>query len=175
MSYFSEIEASMTKLARNPVTRFVGYGLLAAKAARGLANVPDDQIVETPTAENLMLGVAIGLSLRGLRPLVIFERMDFLLNAADALVNHLDKIEEISCGEFAPRVLIRCIVGNRRAPLFTGATHMQDLTRGFRHLCRRIDVITFSHAKYAISEIIAGAAASERSQIFVEYKDLYGQ
>lgn len=173
MSYFSEIEAAMTEFGRDPAARFVGYGLLPAKTARGLAGVADDQIIETPTAENLMLGVAIGLSLRGLKPLVIFERMDFLLNAADALVNHLDKIEKISGGQFDPIVIIRCIVGNQRKPLFTGLTHTQDLTIGFDQLCRRIPVMAFDHPKYAISEIILGAKTSKRSRIFVEYKDLY--
>ena len=175
MSYFSEIESAMTEMAQNPATRFVGYGLRAGKAARGLAKVDDDQIVETPTAENLMLGIAIGLSLRGLRPLVIFERMDFLLNAADALVNHLDKIEEISACEFAPRVLIRCIVGNRRSPLFTGSTHTQDLSAGFDMLCSWIPVVRLDDRVLSIGAILREADLLNHSRIFVEYKDLYAQ
>ena len=64
-----------------------------------LKDVPDDQKIETPVAENLMVGLAIGMSFEGFKPVVYFERHDFMLVAADAISNHIDKIERISHGE----------------------------------------------------------------------------
>lgn len=132
--YKDEITTGNTELSGDPLNRFVGYGLKKGRAYGTLANIPDDQIIDMPIAENLMMGVAIGLSLKGLRPVVFFERMDFTLNASDAIVNHLDKIHGLSHGEFSPAVIIRCVVGNRDKPLYTGAVHTQDFSKAFKSM-----------------------------------------
>jgi pyruvate/2-oxoglutarate/acetoin dehydrogenase E1 component len=119
----------MESLAADPLVRFVGYGVRIGGRAQGtLKNVPDSQLIEMPVAENLMVGFAIGLALKGLKPVVFIERFDFILNALDAIVNHLDKIETISRGEFKPAMILRIVVGNKSKPLFTGETHTQDFT-----------------------------------------------
>jgi pyruvate/2-oxoglutarate/acetoin dehydrogenase E1 component len=132
-AYKDALTASMTMLAGDPLTRFLGYGLtkpdsagLAAGAAGTMVGVPMAQRIETPVAENLMAGLAIGLSLAGLRPLVFYERADFILNALDSIVNHADKIAGMSRGQFAPAVIFRVVVGNRSKPLFTGVTHTRE-------------------------------------------------
>ncbi len=112
-------------LAKDPLRRFVGYGLLKGKNGNGMRNVPDSMIAEFTVAEGLMTSAAIGMSLMGLKPVVLFERADFIWNAMDAIVNHLDAAETISNGEFRPTMIIRVIVGNKRGPLFTGHTHTQ--------------------------------------------------
>jgi pyruvate/2-oxoglutarate/acetoin dehydrogenase E1 component len=127
-AYKDAITASMGAIAADPDSVFIGYGLLTGRAGGTLKHVPDSQIVETIVAENLMVGLATGLSLRGKKPVVYIERCDFLLNALDALVNHLTKIKHMSGGEFAPAAIIRVVVGNKDKPLFTGATHTQDFS-----------------------------------------------
>ena len=92
MTYKEEITSAMDMLAADPRVRFVGYGVrYGGKAMGTLKNVPEAQLVETPVAENLMVGIAIGMALRGLRPVVFIERFDFIMNAMDAIVNHLEK------------------------------------------------------------------------------------
>ena len=92
--YKDKIRIEIEKLSQREDIVFIGYGLkFGSRGAGFLKNIPDDKIIETPVAENLMLSMAIGLSLEGKLPVVIYERMDFILNAMDALVNHLDKIE----------------------------------------------------------------------------------
>jgi pyruvate/2-oxoglutarate/acetoin dehydrogenase E1 component len=129
-SYKEELTASMESLAADPLVRFVGYGVRIGGRAQGtLKNVSDTQLIEMPVAENLMVGFAIGLALKGLKPVVFIERMDFILNALDAIVNHLDKIETISRGEFKPTMILRIVVSEiRQKPLFTGETHTQDFS-----------------------------------------------
>lgn len=134
MTYKDALTQSMDTLAADPRTRFVGYGLIHGRAMGTLRNVPRGTIIECPTAENLMVGIAIGLALKGLRPLVFFERFDFALCAADAIVNHLASADKISRGEFSPAVILRCVVGNRRKPLFTGETHTQNFAAAFRSM-----------------------------------------
>jgi pyruvate dehydrogenase E1 component beta subunit len=106
MTYKESITASMDELAKDPDVCFIGYGIRYGKAMGTLKNVSESQLIETPVAENLMVGLAIGLSLRGKKPVVFIERADFLLNALDAIVNHLDKIELMSRGQFQPACIL---------------------------------------------------------------------
>lgn len=173
VSYKSELTRSMEYLSSDPLVRFIGYGVKIGGRAQGtLKNVPDSQLIEMPVAENLMAGFAIGLSLQGLKPVVFYERFDFVLNALDAIVNHLDKIAEISRGEFRPSVLFRVVVGNKRKPLFTGETHTQDFSEAMKHLVG-FPVIRLTSPETIYPNYKAAHAFMEqgRSTMLVEYKD----
>ncbi len=123
----------MNMLAKDENTVFMGYGTKFGLANGTLEGVPLEKILETPLAENLMTGLAIGMSLRGFRPVLFFERHDFMLDALDAIVNHMDKLEEISDGQYVPRVIIRAGVGSRK-PLDSGITHSQNFTKPFKQI-----------------------------------------
>jgi pyruvate dehydrogenase E1 component beta subunit len=130
VTYKEEITAAMDMLAQDPLVRFVGYGVrYGGKAMGTLKNVPESQLIETPVAENLMVGIATGMALKGFRPVVFIERCDFILNAMDAIVNHLEKIKMMSGGQFAPAIILRVVIGNKSKPLFTGETHTQDFSK----------------------------------------------
>lgn len=171
MTYKEALTQANSRLAGDKKIRFIGYGVAKGRALGTLKQVSASQIVETPVAENLMIGLAIGMSLKGLKPVVFIERMDFILNALDSIVNHLDKINAISGGEFSPAAIIRVIVGNKNKPLYTGVTHVQDHSAALRQL------VSFPvvEVKDAVAEAYAAAAARQDrgiSTILVEYKDL---
>lgn len=172
MTYKEQITAAMSLLANDARARFIGYGLANGRAGGTLVGVNPHQIVETPVAENLMTGVAIGLSLSGLRPVVYFERCDFILNALDAIVNHLSAARYISRDEFLPAVIIRVVVGNRSKPLFTGRTHTQDFHLA---LARLVDfpVVRLSPDRDipAVYETARQAQERGESTLILEYKD----
>ena len=173
MTYKESLTSAMTALGKDPLACFIGYGVSNGKAGGTLAGVPQTQLIETPVAENLMVGLAIGMALAGRCPLVYFERFDFVLNAADAIVNHLDKMATMSRGQFAPAVILRCVVGNTRKPLFTGETHTQDFTDAFACMVK-MPVMTCHHAAH-IESIYGQAQEAQRcggSTMIVEYKDL---
>ncbi|MDE1170866.1 MAG: hypothetical protein PW734_06630 [Verrucomicrobium sp.] len=173
MTYREALTHSMEEMARDPATCFIGYGVkYGGKAAGTLKNVPDSQLIETPVAENLMVGAAIGMALKGRKPVVFIERFDFILNAADAIVNHLDKIHAISQGEFSPNIILRVVTGNRSKPLFTGETHVQDFSEAFRSM------VAFPvHALRSAEEVsgryqTAFSGLNKHSSMLIEYKDL---
>ncbi len=173
MNYRYELTAAMTRLAADPTAVFVGYGVKFSKAGGTFAHVPDAQLIETPVAENLMVGIATGLALMGRKPVVFIERFDFALCASDAIVNHTDKLALMSRGEFKPGVIIRCVVGNRKKPLFTGETHTQDFSEAFASMLE-MPVCELKHAEH-IEVIFAEAQAAQargESTLVVEYKDL---
>jgi len=134
MKYQEAVKKSMEMLAKDPRTIFIGYNTFYGnKAVKTLGNVPREKIIETPIAENLMMGLGIGMSLKGFLPVVYFERHDFMLNASDAIVNHLDKIESMSEGQFKTPLIIRAFVGHNE-PIDPGAQHLQDFTAAFRDM-----------------------------------------
>lgn len=172
MTYKEEITAAMDSLASDPLVRFIGYGVTIGKAMGTLRNVASSQLIETPVAENLMVGLATGMSLAGLHPVVFIERMDFLMNAMDAIVNHLDKVHTISRGEFSPAVIIRVVIGNKIKPLYTGETHTQDLSRGLQHMCQMAVFTTPECSVFHAYEIAANGFRKGYSTIICERKDL---
>lgn len=136
LTYKEALSAQMTQFAADPLARFVGYGLLDGKGAFGTMKVPNEKVVETTVAESLLIGMAHGMALTGLRPLAYIERADFLACCLSAISNHLDKAFEISRGVFNPCVIIRVTVGGTKRPLFTGPTHTSDPSEAMKKMLR---------------------------------------
>jgi pyruvate dehydrogenase E1 component beta subunit len=164
----------MEELAKNKRVLFLGYNVKYGPKANGcLINVPNEQLIETPVAENLMMSMAIGMSIKGYIPVVYFERFDFIMNAMDAIVNHLDKFRQISNGEFNPTCIIRCVIGGKAKPLYTGPTHTQDFTDKIKHF------ISFPVIKPDTGEQLlqtyrnAHSNIQHHSTMIVEEKDWY--
>src|SRR5262249_39753359 len=104
-SYKQALTSAMEFLAADPKVIFIGYGISFGRAMGTLKNVRTEQLVEMPVAENLMVDYAIGRSIKGYKPVVFFERCDFVLLAM-AAINRLDTMAEISRGEFRPTAIL---------------------------------------------------------------------
>lgn len=70
-----------------------------------------ERVLNTPICENGFLGVALGMSLMGLRPVVEIMFADFLPTAGDAIVNELPKYRFMSGGQCSVPVTIRVVSG----------------------------------------------------------------
>jgi len=134
ISYKNAVNQCMDELGKKGAI-FIGYNVARGDAMGTLKNVPADQKLETPVAENLMSGLAIGMTFEGFLPVIYFERHDFMLVAADAIGNHIDKIERISHGEFKVPMVIRAVTADG-GPFYSGPTHQQDFTNVFRALVK---------------------------------------
>lgn len=169
LSYKEAMIQSMTELGEEGAI-FIGYNVLYGNAIGTLKDVPDEQKLETPVAENLMAGLAIGMSFEGFTPVVYFERHDFMLVAADAIINHIDKIERISHGEFKVPVIIRAVTADA-GPFYSGITHSQDFTNVFR------EAVSFPvHDPVTGDDVIRafrGAKESGRPAMIIERKSRY--
>lgn len=172
MSYQDEITKAMALLARDPRTVFVGQSVRydGQRAHATFANVPMDKRIEMPVCEDFQLGFCTGLALEGYIPVSFFPRWDFLIIAANQLVNHLDKIPEL--GGFRPKVIIRTAVG-AKAPLNPGPQHIQDHSAAFRQILQTID----TYQLLCAADILPAYEAvmrRGRSAIVVEYMARYG-
>jgi len=172
MSYRDEIIKAMELLAQDERVIVIGQGVrfsCAVGLIETLECFEPSHRIEFPVAEDMQLGVALGLSLTGYLPLCVYPRMDFLVLAFNQLVNHLDKFEAMSRGDFRPKVIIRTAIG-ARSPLDAGPQHTQDYTEALRHLLTNVDVVKLEEAEQIVPAY-KRAYHSERSTILVEISE----
>lgn len=173
ISYKNAVTKSMENIAENNGI-FIGYNVKYGHAMGVLKNISDKQKIETPVAENLMCGLAIGMSFEGFRPVVYFERHDFMLVGADSIVNHMNYIERISHGEYKCPVIIRSIVADS-GPFYSGPTHSQDFTKGFISLLEEncnTNIFEPKNGQDVINSY-SFAIKSQRPSLIVERKSYY--
>ena len=173
-NYRDELTRAMTLLAQDERTIFLGQSVGYPGNARfdTLEGVPMEKRIELPVAEEMQMGMSIGLSLQGFIPVSIFPRFDFLLCAMNQLVNHLDRCEEMTNGEFKPKVIIRTCVG-ATYPLNPGTQHIQDYTLNMMGILNNTHVVDL-YLKKDIVPTYTEALNSERSTLIVERAELYG-
>jgi acetoin:2,6-dichlorophenolindophenol oxidoreductase subunit beta len=171
MKYRDAIKKSMEMLSQNSNTIFLGYNIsFGSKGYGTLIDIPNEKKIETPLAENLMTGLAIGMSMEGYHPILFFERHDFMLIALDGIVNHLDKIESMSQGDFHTPVIIRAVIGSK-SPLDPGPQHTQDFTEAFKKLIKF--PIYEPNTPKEIIECYEKAKNSNGPVMIIEKRDLY--
>jgi len=177
MQYRSEIVKAMRWLALQDNTIFLGQGVKYSGHAMfptlEEAEVPMYKRVEMPVAEDMQMGIGIGLSLQGYIPVSIYPRMDFLIIAMNQLANHLDKMKEMSHGEYCPKMIIRTSIGGK-TPLDGGIQHTGDYTEGLSQMLDNIDVIKLEKPS-AILKAYKWALKNDKPTILVEVADLYNQ
>ena len=166
--YAMELDRAMEYLATKDDTLFLGqsmvYGGIAI--AQSFQNIPLEKRIEMPVAENLQLGMSTGLALAGYTPISVYPRWNFLLLAADQLVNHLDKLCEMTLGGYAPKVIIRVAVGVTES-VDPQEQHVGDFSDAFAGMLRNINVVKLENAA-AIFPAYVEAYESDRSTILVE-------
>ena len=169
ISYKDAVAKMMTEFGEDGMV-FIGYNVARGDAMGTLKNVPMEQKLETPVAENLMCGLAIGMSFEGFKPVLYFERHDFMLVAADAIGNHIDKIERISHGEYKLPIIIRAVEAFG-GPFYSGPTHHQDFTSLLKELVDFpvLDPVT----GVDVIKAFKGAKESGRPAIIIERKSRY--
>jgi len=146
--YKKAIHEGMLNFAKLPNSIFLGQQVGVTNFYSTLDGIPDEKRIELPVAEELQLGMSIGLAMQGYLPISIYQRMDFLPRACDQLVNHLDVMNEMSRGKFNPKVIIFSTIGSKD-PLDTGLQHSKDLTEGFQALLKNIKVVKLETAEQA--------------------------
>lgn len=170
-SYFDELCAAMALLGKEPNAVFMGQGVgvPGTTMSQTFRDVPPAKLLEMPVAEELQMGMAIGMSLEGLLPICIFPRWNFVLRAADQLVNHLDRLPLYS--GYRPKVIIRTAVPSKH-PFNPGPQHDDDFTHAFRSMLRTVKISTLLVAA-DIMPAYAWAMRQSGSVIMVEKTEAY--
>jgi pyruvate dehydrogenase E1 component beta subunit len=116
MSYREAVNAAIDDaLAEDPAVVFMGEDIAneggVFKTNAGLPEKHPGRVINTPICENGFTGVALGMAVVGMRPIVEFMFADFMPTAGDAIVNELPKYRFMSGGELSVPVTLRVISG----------------------------------------------------------------
>ena len=174
MTYKDQIVKAMEELAKESDTLFIGQGLSVGDRVYGTFNTINTQkCLELPTTENLAVGIAMGLCLKGFRPILVFQRMDFMLTCADAIINHIALIPKMSNEQVKFPIIIRAIVGAQdRAKFDIGLQHSKDLSYIFTPWIGH-SVLHMEGSKILESYLEEYKNPSSTGCLMIEFKDLY--
>ena len=109
------LEASDLSMAADPHVYLMGLGVPDPKGIFGttsglLEKYGSARVLDMPTSENAMTGIAIGSALVGMRPVMTHQRVDFFLLALDQLINNAAKWHYMFGGQLRVPLVIRLII-----------------------------------------------------------------
>jgi pyruvate/2-oxoglutarate/acetoin dehydrogenase E1 component len=177
MKYFDELKRSMDWLAEQPDTLFLGQAVEYPGTAmtNTIKDVDRSKLLEMPVNEDMQMGITLGMGLNGTVPISFFPRWNFLLLAANQLVNHVDKIKVMSDGGYKPKIIIRTSIGSQR-PLHPQHQHIADFTGGFRAMCDFVDIIRLDEPEQIFEAYQhAYLRTDNRPTVLVEWGDFYNE
>ncbi|TCJ14978.1 alpha-ketoacid dehydrogenase subunit beta [Parasulfuritortus cantonensis] len=117
------------EMGRDASVLYMGEGV-ATKHADMVADFGADRVRNTPLAEAIIAGTAVGAAASGLRPVIDLLFAPFMTYAMDALVNSAGKLRYLSGGQFSfPLVAL----GMTGAGWGVGGQHNHNLEAMFVH------------------------------------------
>jgi acetoin:2,6-dichlorophenolindophenol oxidoreductase subunit beta len=117
------------EMQRDPRVLFLGEGV-ATKHPDLVRDFGSDRVRNTPLAEAIIAGTAVGAAASGLRPVIDLLFAPFLTYAMDALVNSAGKLRYLSGGQFEFPLVTLAMTGSGWC---TGAQHNHNLEAMFVH------------------------------------------
>lgn len=176
LSYREAIRAALEdELREDPTVLLMGEDVATAggvfKTNEGLPELFGlERIRNTPICENGFVGVALGMAVTGLRPVVEIMFSDFLPTAADAIVNELPKFRFMSGGQCTVPVTVRAIGG---ATGRFGTQHSATGESWYMGL-PGLRVATAGSPASAYG-VLRAAIRDDNPVVFFEHKGLYGR
>jgi pyruvate dehydrogenase E1 component beta subunit len=127
-----------------------------------------ERVFDSPLSENCMTGVCIGAALTGLRPILVFSRIEFALLAMDQLVNNASRWQAIFGHDNAMPLVIRIIFGRGYG---IDPNHSRDL----QNILAQIPGVTtvMGTTAYDTKGLMLAAIESNNPVIFLEHRYLH--
>lgn len=174
MTFIDAITSAMAEeMRRNPEVFVFGEDVGAYggvfKATKGLQEeFGEDRCFDTPITENLIIGLAAGASLVGMRPVAEIQFADFLTCGWDQLVQQLAKMRYRTGGASTCPATVRVCCG---AEIGGGLYHSQTNEAWLVH-CPGLVVMAPATA-YDAKGMLRAALRGEDPVVFLEHKKLY--
>jgi pyruvate/2-oxoglutarate/acetoin dehydrogenase E1 component len=169
--YKDALTNAMTELAKLNDTIFIGQQIVYAgnPMSTTLGNVLKEKMIELPVMEETQMGMSLGLAMTGKRVITFYPRWDFIVSAANQLINHVDKFELMTGKKL--NIIIRLGKGSDR-PLDPGHQHKGNYFDEFKSICKNIE---FHDLKTPLDIELAYKYATKEGgiHILVEYPELY--
>lgn len=166
-------EALRQSMEKDDAVFVIGEGVPDPKAIFGTtAGLREkfgvDRVLDMPLSENGLTGVCIGAALCGMRPVMVHQRIDFMLLAFDQLVNNAAKWSYMFNGQAKVPLVVRTLIGRGWGQ---GAQHSQSLQSLFGHI-PGLKVVMPVTARDAKGMLIA-AIEDDNPVIFIEHRWLH--
>jgi 2-oxoisovalerate dehydrogenase E1 component len=164
------------ELARNPDTCIFGEDVAHGKGGvftvtAGLtAKYGASRVFNSQLAESSIVGAAIGLATRGLKPIAEIQFGDYVWTGANQIRNELAMLHYRCAGDFGCPAVLRIPVGGY---IRGGAYHSQNIEATFAHF-PGLYVLYPSNATDAKGLLKAAIRAND-PVLFLEHKGLYRQ
>ncbi len=128
----------------------------------------EKRVRDTPIAEGVIVGAAVGAAMAGLRPVAEIMTINFAFLAMDQIVNHAAKIHYMFNGQIRVPLVIRTVGGGGRQ---LGATHSQTPDSVFAHFpgLKVVSPGTAADAK----GLLKAAIREDDPVLFIEHATLY--
>jgi acetoin:2,6-dichlorophenolindophenol oxidoreductase subunit beta len=127
-----------------------------------------DRIRDTPVSEAGFVGLAIGAAIGGLRPVVDFQYGDFLLPAADQVIQQACKLEFMSGGQVSVPLVLHAPTGASGR----GAQHANSIENFFFGVPGLI--VGVPSTPYDAKGMMTTAIRAPRPVLICSHKHLYG-
>lgn len=145
----------------------------AYKVTKGLFDkFGGDRVVDTPITEMGFTGLAVGASLKGLRPVCEFMTWNFALQAIDHIVNSAAKLNYMSGGQCSEHGVPIVFRGPNGAASGVAAQHSQDFAAWYGSV-PGLKVISIYDAEDARG-LLKAAIRDPNPIVFLENELLYG-
>ena len=126
------------------------------------------RVIDTPIAEDAIVGATIGAAMGGLRPIAELMTINFSLVAMDQIVNNMAKIRFMFGGQMTIPLVVRTPAGWGQL----GATHSQTFESWFAHIPGLTVLMPSTPAD--AKGLLKTAIRSENPVMFIEHARLYG-
>lgn len=166
-------EAIDNCMARDPSVFVVGLGIPDPKGVFGttlglLPKYGSERVMDMPTSENGMTGIALGSALVGMRPVITHQRIDFALLSMEQIVNQAAKWHYMFGGQSQVPLVIRMIIGRGWGQ---GPQHSQSLQAWFAHV-PGLKVVMPS-TPYDAKGLLVSSIEDNNPVIFIEHRWLH--
>ena len=128
----------------------------------------EERIKDTPIAEDVIAGLAVGASMTDSKPIVEMQFSDFIVNAMDPIVNQAAKLHFMYGGAVNVPIVVR---GASGAGTGAAAQHSQSLESWFCHV-PGLKVVTPSNPQNAY-DLLLHSFVDPNPVIFMEHKLIY--
>ena len=169
--YKDALTDAMTFLGEKDNTVFIGQQIVYAgnPMSTTLGNVSKDKMIELPVMEETQMGMSMGIAMTGKTVITFYPRWDFIILAANQLINHVDKFELMTGSKL--NLIIRLGKGSDK-PLDPGHQHKGNYFEEFKSMCPHIKFHNLLN-KDDILSTYKNAYEQGGVHVIVEYPELY--
>jgi len=175
IKYFEAIrEAHKQSMENDPSVMILGLGVPGPTGIFGTTSGLVDQfgadrVLDMPSSEQGMTGIALGMTVAGFRPVMVHMRVDFSTLAMDQMVNQVAKWHFMYGGKMTAPIVFRMIIGRGWGQ---GPQHSQSLQAWFAHI-PGFKVI-MPTTPYDAKGMLISAIKDQAPVVIFEHRWLYG-